>query len=368
MLRIKQVEPIWVALPYEHGAPKPMRSGLGTWDTQDILFVRVETDKGVVGWGEAFSNASAPVTYAAIRDIIGPLAGGAEVESVPRYISGLLRRCQSMARNGPVQFAISGLDIALWDAVGKIEGKPVWQLLGGTGGRRRVPAYASLFRLQKEEFVRSVAGAAAQRGFKAVKLHEHSIEAVATARKAIGADVRLMVDTNCYWERPQDVVAFCRKAEQHGVWWVEEPIYPADRYDIQAKTRGSTSIKIAAGENLGNVNDARWMLAAKGVDILQPSVAKIGGITEVIAAMDLALADGVEAVPHSPFVGPALAATIHIIASRREELFCENRFCDLGASLMGPSVIAQEGSFTVTDAPGLSLEVDEKAVSRYRVR
>lgn len=368
MLRIKSVEPIWVALPYEHGAPKPQRSGLGTWDTQDILFVRVETDGGVVGWGEAFSNASAPVTYAAIHEIIGPLAVGAEVKDVPQFIAGLLRRCQSMARNGPVQFAISGLDIALWDAAGKIARKPLWQMLGGTGSGRKVEAYASLFRLQKEEFVQAVAGAAAERGFKAVKLHEHTIEAVATARKAIGAETKLMVDTNCFWDKPEDVIAFCKRCEAHDVWWVEEPIYPADRYDIQARTLGRSTVKIAAGENLGNVNDARWMLNAKGVDILQPSVAKIGGITEVIAAMDLALEAGIEAVPHSPFVGPALAATVHIIASRKEDLYCENRFCDLGANVMGPGVVAKDGAFEVTDAPGLGLAVDEKAVARYRVR
>lgn len=368
MLRIKSVEPIWVALPYEHGAPKPKRSGLGTWDTQDILFVRVETDNGVVGWGEAFSNASAPVTWAAIKEIVGPLASGADVEDIPRFITGLLRRCQSMARNGPVQFAISGLDIALWDAAGKTAGDPVWRMLGGSGAKTRVPAYASLFRLQKQEYVRAVAGAAAQRGFRAVKLHEHTIEAVATARFAIGDDVRLMVDTNCFWQAPEDVIAFCRQAARYEVWWVEEPIYPADRYDIMARTVAATGIKIAAGENLGNVNDARWMLAAHAVDILQPSVAKIGGITETIAAMELAREAGIEAIPHSPFVGPALAATIHIIASRTEDLVCENRFCDLGANLMGPAVVAREGGFDVGDAPGLGLEVDVAAVERYRVR
>lgn len=367
-MKIKSVEPIWIALPYEHGAPKPKRSGLGSWDTQDILFVRVETDGGVVGWGEAFSNASAPVTYAAIRDIVAPLATGAVVESIPQFTAGLLKRCQSMARNGPVQFAISGLDIGLWDARGQIERKPVWKLLGGSGARRRVPAYASLFRLQKEEFVRSVAGRAAERGFTAIKLHEHTIAAVATARKAIGDGVRLMADTNCFWDDHADVVAFCREAEAHQLWWLEEPIYPADRYDVMAGARGKTSVKIAAGENLGNVTDARWMLLNKSVDIVQPSVAKIGGITETIAAMDLALAGGVEAYPHSPYVGPALAATIQIIATRAEDLLCENRFCDLGANLLGPGLVAKDGAFAVTDAPGLGMEVDEAPIAKYRVK
>jgi L-alanine-DL-glutamate epimerase-like enolase superfamily enzyme len=368
MMRIKSVEPIWVALPYEHGAPKPKRSGLGSWATQDILFVRVETDGGVVGWGEAFGNASSPVTYAAIRDIVAPLAAGAEVNEIAPCIAGMLRRCQSMARNGPVQFAISGLEIALWDIAGKIARAPVWKLLGGSGTKRRVPAYASLFRLEDENYVRRVAGAAAERGFAAVKLHEHTVEAVAAARAAIGPDVRLMVDTNCFWEDPADVVDFCRNVEAHDVWWVEEPIYPADRYDLMAMTRARTRVNIAAGENLGNVNDVHWLLAAKGVDILQPSVAKIGGIGETIKAMDLAQAAGIEAIPHSPFVGPALAATIHIIASRTEELVCENRFCDLDANILGAALVAKDGAFDLSDAPGLGLEVDDEALARYRVR
>ena len=75
-MKITKVEPVFVAVPYEHGAPKPMRSGVGSWDTQDILFVRVETDAGVVGWGEAFSNSSTPVTIPAVSKIIAPLAVG----------------------------------------------------------------------------------------------------------------------------------------------------------------------------------------------------------------------------------------------------------------------------------------------------
>jgi L-alanine-DL-glutamate epimerase-like enolase superfamily enzyme len=367
-MRIKSVEPIWVALPFEHGAPKPQRSGMGRWDTQEILYVRVETDGGVAGWGEAFGNASSPVTYAAIRDVIGPLASGAVVESVPDYIAQVLKRCQSMARSGPVQFAISGLEIALWDIAGKLARKPVWQMLGGTGAKRRVPAYASLFRLQKEEHVRNVAGAAAQRGFTAVKLHEHTIEAVSTARKAIGTKTKLMCDTNCFWEDPAEVIAFCRQAVEHDLWWLEEPIYPVDRYDTMAKTRGQTSVKIAAGENLGNVNDVRWLLAAKGVDIMQPSVAKIGGITATVEAMKLAREAGVTPIPHSPFVGPALAATIHIIAAQPEEILCEHRFCDLAAQLHGPLLVARDGSFEVTDEPGLGMTVDATAVARYRVQ
>lgn len=368
MIRIKSVEPIWVALPYEHGAPKPKRSGLGAWDTQDILFVRVETDAGIVGWGEAFSNASSPVTYVAIREIVAPLATGLEVDSIETSVAALFRRCQSMARNGPMQFAISGLEIALWDIFGKVSRTPVWKMLGGRGEKRRVPAYASLFRLEKEEFVRKVAGAAAGRGFGAVKLHEHTIDAVAAARKAIGDTTLLMVDTNCYWDNPEAVIAFCQRAADHNVWWLEEPIYPADRYDIMARARGHTSVKIAAGENLGNTVDVRWMLAAKGVDIVQPSVAKIGGIAATVAAMDLAREAGVEAYPHSPFVGPALAAAVHIIASRQESLYCENRFCDLEVNLLGARLVASDGAFEVGDAPGLGLEVDEAAVAKYRVR
>lgn len=367
-MKITRIEPTLVALPYDHGAPKPVRHGIGTWATQPILLVRVDTDSGITGWGEAFGHASSPVTLAAISRIVADLAVGRDPRDVAALMFDLTRRTQSMARSGPVQFALSGLDIALWDIAGKVAGKPVWQLLGGTPGRGTVTAYASLFRLGTPELVGRVAAKAVERGYRHVKLHEHSREAVAAARAAIGPDVSLMVDTNCHWDSADAVIGACREFEPYNLAWLEEPLYPADSYDIMAAIRRAVRVPLAAGENLGNLNDLRWLAAAGGVDVIQPSVAKIGGITETWKAMaHVGQCAGIRAVPHSPFLGPALMATVHIIAALGGDILCEHRFCDLEASPLGETVVARDGCLAVPDAPGLGFAVDEGVLRKYRV-
>ena len=366
-MKITRVEPFLVALPYDHGAPKPQRHGIGSWATQPILLLRVDTDEGVTGWGEAFGHASSPVTMAAISKIVAEQAVGRDPREIATLMGDLTRRTQSMARNGPVQFALSGLDIALWDIAGKIAGKPVWQLLGGTGRKATIPAYASLFRIGTAKTVGMVAARAVERGYRHVKLHEHSVEAVAAARQAIGPDVSLMVDTNCFWDSPEAIIDVCKQLEPYNLTWLEEPLYPADSYDVMAKIRQAVKVPLAAGENLGNFNDVRWIIDAQAVDVVQPSVAKMGGITEVWKAMSyIGASKTSRAVPHSPFLGPALMATIHMIAALPQEIPCEHRFCDLEASPLGEAVVARGGNLTVPDGPGLGFEVDESVLKKYR--
>jgi D-galactarolactone cycloisomerase len=367
-MKITKVEPIFLGIPYDHGAPKPQRHGVGAWDTQPILFVRVETDAGIIGWGEAFSHASTPVTITAISEIVAKLAVGRDATDIATLMAELTRMTQSMARSGPVQFALSGLDIALWDIAGRAAGKPAWQLLGGKERKATVPAYASLFRLGAAEYVSRVAGKAVERGYKHVKLHEHSVEMVAAARRAVGPGVSLMVDTNCYWDDPEKVIAVCKELEPYDVAWLEEPLYPADAYDLMARIRREVRIPLAAGENLGNFNDVRWITDAKAADVIQPSVAKIGGITELRKAIAYIADHGIRAVPHTPFLGPALMAAIHVIAAMPNEVWCEHRFCDLEASPLGDAVVAHNGSLAVPEGPGLGFEVDQSVLEKYRVR
>ena len=266
-MKITQVEPIFVGIPYDHGAPKPKRHGIGAWDTQPILFVRVETDAGITGWGEAFSHASTPVTRTAISEIVAKLAVGRDPSDIAALMVDLTRMTQSMARSGPVQFALSGLDIALWDIAGKAAGQPVWRLLGAerTSNAKRpsrpMPACFASARRTRRRVSRPTRR---QRGYRHIKLHEHSVEVVAAAREAIGPDVSLMVDTNCYWDDPDEIVAVCKALEPYNVAWLEEPLYPADAYDVMARIRRQVRVPLAAGENLGNYNDVRWIADAQG--------------------------------------------------------------------------------------------------------
>jgi D-galactarolactone cycloisomerase len=366
-VKITRIEPTLVTLPYDHGAPKPTRHGMGNWATQPILLVRVDTDAGITGWGEAFGHASSPVTMAAVSRIVAEIAVGRECDDIAGLMRDLTRRTQSMARSGPVQFALSGLDIALWDIAGKRAGKPAWRLLGAERAPSSVTAYASLFRIGTPDVVGQVAAKAVARGYRHLKLHEHSRAAVAAAREAIGPDVSLMVDTNCFWDSAEGVTAACREFEPYDLTWLEEPLYPADSYDVMAEIRRAVRVPIAAGENLGNLNDLRWLVASGGADIIQPSVPKIGGITEAWKAIaHVRKQPGIRCAPHSPFLGPALLATIHMIAASGGDMWCEHRFCDLEASPLGDAVVARDGTLAVPDAPGLGFTVDESVLREYR--
>ena len=124
---------------------------------------------------------------------------------------------------------------------------------------------------------------------------------------------------------------------------------------------------IAAGENLGNALDVRRMVEAKAVDIVQPSLAKMGGISEVCKAIADAARRGARVAPHSPYSGPALVAAVHVIAALPGDMLCEHRYGDLAANPLGDWTVAQDGHLRVPDGPGLGVDVDLTAVERYRL-
>ena len=366
-MKIKTVEPVLVSLPYEQGAPKPVSSPIVSWEKVNILFVRVETDEGVVGWGEAFGILCSDLTARAVSDVVAKVAVGRTITKASALSDDLRRSLNSVARaGGPVAFALSGLDIALWDIEGKVSGQPVWRLLGGVG-REAIPAYASLFRLGEPRYVQKLCADAVQRGYRAIKLHEYTVDAVEAARRGAGPGVDIMVDVNCHWTSHDEVVAFCESSAPFGVSWLEEPLYPSDDYAAHARLRRAVETPIAGGENLANLAEMRVLLEAGGVDIVQPSPAKIGGVTDVWRSVALARENGVRCVPHSPFHGPALMATIHIIASMPEDVSCELRYCDLAVNPLGPLAEARGGMIRVPQGPGLGVDVDLEIIRKYRV-
>jgi D-galactarolactone cycloisomerase len=364
-MKITRIEPIHVAIPFDQGAPAPTE-GLGARGTLDIFFVRVDTDAGITGWGEAFSPAGAPVMLTAITRIIAPMAIGHEADDVAALMRDLFFRTKGMARNGPVAFALSGLDIALWDIKGKAQRKPIWALLGGAP-KPRITAYASLLRLR--EHVGDVAAKAAEAGFRHIKLHEHDPKAVHAARAVIGRHGTLMVDVNCYWSTVADALAAARDMQASNLAWLEEPLYPPDDFAEYARLRRERVVPIAAGENLGNLMDIRHICDTGAIDIVQPSLAKMGGITEMMKAIAAARQRGVRLVPHSPYSGPALVATVHVIAAAGDDdMWCEHRYCGLAASPFTNWPDIRDGFMRVPDGPGLGVDIDLRTIEQYRVQ
>lgn len=365
-MKITRVEAFHLAIPFEHGAPPPPQGSGGLRTTLDSVYVRIDTDEGLTGWGECFGFACCPVTHFALQKVVRPMLEGRACDDIPSLMHDLHRRVQSAGRNGPLIFALSGVDIALWDIAGKACGKPIHRMLGSTGNRADIPAYASLMRLETPQNVRKVCNDVIARGYRQIKLHERTIEAVAAARDAAGPDVPLMLDTNCTWDLPT-AIDMARKLEPYDLAWLEEPIFPPDDYKALAKLRASCSIPVAAGENLGNLLDVERILDAEAVDVVQPDPIKMGGVTECWKALQMAQARGVQAEPHSPWHGPGLAAALHLIAAMTTHCLAEFYYADLKESPIGEAGIPRNGRLAVPQGPGLGIEVNEDVVARYRV-
>jgi len=364
-MRITRVEPILIAVPYEHGGPKQMRP-LGPWTHMETLFVRVDTDAGITGWGEAFGFAASPLTREAILRVVAPLCVGRDFDDVPTFMADLRRKVHAMGRHGPVSFALAGIDIALWDIAGKAQGVPIHRLLGGAKHRERIPTYASLLRYGKPDLVARYTKEAVARGYTAIKLHEHLVETVAPGREAAGAGIALMVDTNCAWG-PDEAIIMARKLQPYDLAWLEEPVDPVDDYDALARLRRETGMTIAAGENIGHAAEARGAIERGALDIFQPSVTKIGGIVAMRQAIAVAQAHGVRVMPHSPYFGPGLIATLHVIAADLPDAMCERFYCELEATPLGDAIAAPNGFMHVPQGPGLGIDVDESIITRYAV-
>ena len=182
---IESIDTITLAIPFTHPGP-PTGFGGTIWTKASYLLMRVTTSDGIVGWGEAFGYNAIPATRAAISEIVAPLAIGKDTTDIGALMQSLERPLHLFGRSGPVQYALSGLDIALWDIAGKRAGCSVAKLLGG-GGRKTAPAYTSLLRAGDTAALTTVCEAVAQQGFDAVKLHEVEPALAVLAREILGA-------------------------------------------------------------------------------------------------------------------------------------------------------------------------------------
>jgi D-galactarolactone cycloisomerase len=361
-MKINSAEAIHIAVPYRYGGASETDP---RWRTMDTCLIRVETDDGLVGWGEGFGLSTCATTKVAFDNLVRPLTAGRDAGDIAGTMGDLQRKLYNSARNGPVAYALSGLDIALWDIAGKVAGQPLYRMLGGEHAER-VPVYASLLRYGKADLVERNAARAIEQGYARVKLHEITEPEVAAARRAIGPKVALMVDTNCPWTA-DEAVAMARRMAPHGLLWLEEPVWPPENYDGMARVRTEGGVAVGAGESACTMADFEALIRRAKVNYVQPSVAKIGGITAMKQVIALAQANGTKVAPHSPYFGPGFVASIHICAALPGEVPVERFYCDLEASPLGDLVVASGGTMRLPDGPGLGLDVDESVIARYRV-
>ncbi|GGA66847.1 enolase [Nitratireductor aestuarii] len=348
-----------LAIPSVYGGPQPRDA---QWPFINLVLVKVETAGGIVGWGEAFGHNASATSKAAFDTMVAPLVIGTDASDIAGLGAKLRRMMFTYGLEGPLGFALSGLDIALWDIRGKAEGKPVHQLLEPSSQPGSVPAYASLLRYGDPGMAGEAVADAVARGHGAVKLHEATVEAVAAAREAVGPDLPLTLDVNCRWS-VEESIANARALRAHNLDWLEEPCWPAQPEHL-ARIARETGVPMAAGENAGSLAGLKQLASVGKVAYIQPSAAKIGGLSGLLEAKRIAERNRVRLATHSAYFGPALAATLQFCAANHSE--CEWYDCRLEAWPAG--IAPSDGMLEVPNTPGLGVVIDEALIRTYQVK
>lgn len=357
-LSIVSVQTYPVTIPFVDG-------GAGTggtpsrWHTLDMVLVRVEDADGCVGWGEAFAYFCQEPVKAAVERMIAPFVTGRQIVDIPAWNQEVQRKLHLFGRYGITLFALSGVDIALWDLAAKKAGVPLWRLLGAEAPARR-PAYASLVRYGDADQVARQCEKALDLGYRHIKLHEIDPAVIRRARAVIGAEVPLMVDANCAWtvaeaEGLHETFRAC------DVLWVEEPIFPPDDYAGLARLeRGG--IVTGAGENACTAFDFERLIQA--VTYPQPSLTKVGGISEFVAIVKACGAAGKIPMPHTPYFGPGYFATLALLPLLPPETLIEYLFVAPDA-WVAPTPQPVAGFLAASALSGIGFEPDAGVLARY---
>ena len=379
MSPIKKVICHVVSAPVE----RPFTSSRGwLYKTRGSCIVEIETADGIVGWGECYGPSAVAKAY--IETQFAPRIIGRDAFDVEVIWEDLYNRIKDYGGRGMATSALSGIDIALWDIIGKSCGKPIHKLIGGAY-RTEVTAYATgLYFIDMNRLVEEAVEEANEfvgNGFVAIKMKiglgspKLDIERVAAVRKAIGDDVRLMVDANNCFTVPQ-AIRIGRELEKLNVEWFEEPISPED-VDGYVEVSRSLDMAVAGGENEFTRWGFRDLVVRKAMDIIQPDVCAAGGISECRKIAALASAHGVECIPHAWGSAIGLAATLHFLAALPDQPpsfrpmpplleleQCENPFRDL---LSVEPIVQQGGKVQIPTGAGLGIEINRSVLDRYRV-
>ena len=328
------------------------------------MLVKVMTDQGLVGWGEAFGFRAVASAKLAVDQLIAPLCIGQHATRIEPLMLAVQKKLHVFGLGGALAFAISAVDIALWDIAGKAANAPLCQLLGG--GAAELDRYASLVRYSEPSLVRAAVRQAIEAGFRTLKLHEIELPAIRAAREEAGPDIELTLDVNCPWTL-YEARQIAEELKAIDLKWLEEPLWPPDNFDGLAELRKSSGIPLAAGENVYTLMDFERLLAAGAVDFVQPSPAKMGGISELRKIFPLAAIHNIPVMPHSFYDGPGLLAAIHATAALgTDDSMIEWRWFDLEATIYGDVLNTQGGRISVPQGPGLGIDPDPDVIRAYR--
>lgn len=339
----------------------------GSAEVGRFVLVRIDTSPGLVGWGGCFAYRNPAAVCSAVKRLGSTLVGDRIMEP-----GSLLARLEHVAALSFAtdRFAVAGLELACWDLAGKLRGVPVSSLFSETNGRphrAKIPAYASLPRYDRPADVARAAELAAADGITAIKLHQVDLASVAAVRSAVGSGIDIMLDVNGAWTA-DEAIDRCRLLERMDLAWIEEPITPLDDFAGLARLRGRTRIRVAAGENEWLPATYQEMVAQRAVDIVQPSLLKVGGLLRFANIARIVIDAGLAFMPHAYYLGPGFAASLHFAAGCEQVTLLEVPSAALTAAIAEEPPVFLRGSLTVPSQPGLGADPDLDVLDRYTAR
>lgn len=348
--------------------------------TQDAFLVRVHTDEGIAGVGEADTAplvakaiVEMPASHSIARGLREVLVGEDPLQ-VDRLWQLLFHASDHYGRRGAALHVISAIDMALWDIAGKAYGQPVSVLMGGRR-RERIPVYASEVMPATTEEVRRIASRAVAAGYGALKLGwgplgqdlAHDADLVRAARSELGAARTLMLDGGRAYTVKR-ALELLRRVEEHDLYWLEEAL-PPDDLDGYARLSAGSPVRIAAGEADETLPPFRALVERGHVDVLQPDLARCGGFTVARQIALLERTSGVEIVPHCFSTGVLVAASLHLVATLDRATWSEFSVAHspLVNGILTEPFRLEGGCLAVPGGPGLGVELDEDAIAQHRV-
>jgi len=350
------------------------------------LIVKVETDEGITGIGEACTHSENNEASFAAKAVIergyAPLLMDEDPTNIQKIWHKIYQRSEWYGRRGIAVYALSAIDIALWDLMGKYLHQPAWKLLGGKF-RDKIRVYASLiFNMDDLESSGREGRKYVEQGFTAVKYGwgqtwqkafglnaDRDEDAVRAIREVLGPKVDLMVDVGrmVNWPLPH-AIKMANRLKKYNIYWLEEPL-PQDDIEGYVTLTRESQVWIAAGEG----EYTRWgfkdWIIRHAVDVLQPDVSKAGGLSEVKRICDLAYLWNLIVVPHGFSTAINIAANLQLVASTPNVALLEFRRTEspLIYRLVKKPFEAVDGYLTIPDGEGLGIELNEDVIEEYRI-
>ncbi|MBP8307482.1 MAG: mandelate racemase/muconate lactonizing enzyme family protein [Burkholderiaceae bacterium] len=362
-----------IALSYRLPEGKTVKLGVGATTKRDTIVVKVETDSGLTGYGEAHPGRSPGAVVSLINNTLHPLIAGMDASDVVGVFARVNRmQLSSHGLGAGAALAVSGIDMALWDIRGKAANMPLYQMLGGS--RKRIPAYAGGISMgfQEPASLLDEAREYVERGYKAVKLRlgdnpRDDIARVQAVRAGLGDEIEILTDANTNYTLADARRVIPALAEAR-VAWLEEPFGCNDHGAYRMGAAISPLVPLAAGENHYTRFEFARLVEERAVQILQPDLSKTGGITEGLRIAAIASAWGLPIHPHSSATGLNHAVSIHYLAALDNGGYfeaCVSRFNPLRDMFGVTFEIGQDGCVEPLNKPGIGLDIDEKIFAQY---